>query len=296
MSETGRDTYSSLRSGTPRPLRRFLYAAIEQIGAWTSSIRSSPSFIIVGGQRCGTNSLYEYLVAHPRIGRALPIQEVHYFDLHFDKGLRWYRGHFPIRGGLRSAGRSGTPPITGESSPYYMFHPLAPRRIAETLPDAKIFVLLRNPIDRAYSHFQHERARGVETFSFEEAISREEDRLAGEVERMCSDPGYQSFNHQHFSYLARGRYIEQLETLFSLFPREQILVLLSEQLFSDPAGTHSAALRFLGIPPQSLPGYARHNPGRYTDLDKKLRGRLSDYFAESNDRLYRTLDTDFRWE
>lgn len=297
VSGIGRRAYSLLRERTPRPLRKPFYTAVEHIGALTNVARSWPHFIIVGGQRCGTNSLYEYLAAHPRIGRALPIQEVHYFDLNFAKGPRWYRGHFPLSFERPLAKSSPTPArITGECSPYYMFHPLAPQRIAATLPNAKILMLLRHPVDRAYSHYQHERSRGIETVSFEEAIDREPDRLAGEVDRMRNDQNYESFNHQHFSYLARGRYIEQVETFFSLFPREQILVLISEQLFSDPAASHTQALRFLDLPVQSMPSYAKHNQGRYTDIDARLRNRITDYFDEYNDRLYRALETDFRWE
>ncbi len=157
-------------------------------------------------------------------------------------------------------------------------------------------MLLRNPVDRAYSHFQHERSRGIETLSFENALEHEEERLAGEEDRIREDPNYESFNHQHFSYLARGRYIEQVETFFSLFPREQVLVLISEHLFSDPAAAHAESLRFLGLSPQSFPDYAQHNQGRYANLDESLRRWMTDYFSESNDLLYRALDIDFRWE
>ena len=297
MSTIGGRLYSSLRERTPRRVRKPLYRAMEAMGAATSAVRPSPHFIIVGGQRCGTNSLYEYLAAHPRIGRALPIQEVHFFDLNFHKGPRWYRGHFPVRL-ERPSGKATPPPgrITGECSPYYMFHPLAPHRIAATLPNAKIIILLRNPVDRAYSHFQHERSRGVESLSFEEALNREQERLAGEEDRIREDLGYESFNHQHFSYLARGRYVEQIETFFSLFPRKQILVLISEHLFSNPAAAHIESLRFLGLPTQSFPNYAKHNQGRYDNLDTSLRKRMMDYFSEYNDRLYRMLEMDFGWE
>lgn len=258
-------------------------------------MRLLPSFIIMGGQRCGTNSLYEYIVKHPDVGRALPNQEVHFFDLNFHKGFGWYQGHFPLRSRTWLNPRSRTPLITGECSPYYMFHPFAPQRIAAALPAVKLFVLLRNPVDRAYSHYQHERSRGFESLSFEEAIEREPERLSGEVRRMQSDPGFHSFNHHRFSYVARGMYADQVERLFSLFPRENVLVLISERLFADPASTRQEALRFLGLPADQLASYPHYNPGRYSDMDPGIRMRLMKNFADSNERLYQLLGTDFRW-
>jgi hypothetical protein len=296
MINLGRRAYSSLRSATPGPLRRPLASAIEQVGVWTSPLRLMPSFIILGGQRCGTNSLYEYLVRHPNVLRAMPGQEVHYFDFNFHKGSGWYRGHFPtkVRGALAKSPWN-LQLITGECSPYYMFHPLSPERIAQLLPEVKLFVLLRNPVDRAYSHYQHERKRGIEELSFEEAIAAEPERLNGEVDKILEDPRYYSFNHHHFSYLSRGLYITQLERLISLFPRQNLLVLISEQFFSDPVSAHAKAIAFLGLPPHRLPVYTTYNPGRYTSMDPDLRKRLKDHFAEANECLYRLLDTDYRW-
>lgn len=291
----GQNAYRSFRSTVPRRFRRSLGAAVEEFGIRTSGMRMLPSFAIVGGQRCGTNSLYEYLLAHPRIARALPIPEVHFFDLNFDRGLSWYRGHFPT--GVNAALTKSKPGlITGESSPYYMFHPHAPKRMAETLPDIKLFVMLRNPVDRAYSHYAHERTRGHERLSFEEAVAREPERLEREVERMLGDPNYQSFNHQHFSYLSRGVYHEQLEILFSLFSRGNVCVVFSEQLFDDPATVHAQAVRFLGLPPSPPIEYRKHNPGRYTGMSSETRARLTEHFSGSNARLYHLLGSRPRWD
>jgi hypothetical protein len=293
MTNVGERVYKSVRSRAPRRLGRPLARTVEEFRGLTGFLRMIPSFIVVGGQRCGTNSFYKYLVAHPNVKRALPGQEVHFFDLNMERGMSWYRGHFPIW--VRSSGKGAAPLITGECSPYYMFHPTAPYRIADSLPDVKLFVLLRNPVDRAFSHYQHERARGYETLPFEEAIDREPERLGGKEQKISPDDTYISFNHQHFSYAARGRYADQLETLFSLFPRQNIMVLFSEELFRDPAANFSKALRFLELPAFSLGQYPRHNPGRYTEMDPELRVRLTERFAAENERLYRMLDTDFRW-
>jgi hypothetical protein len=291
----GQRTYSSLKSLTPRSLKGAIGTAVEEMGAVTSSLRILPSFIVVGGQRCGTNSLYEYIAAHPLVGRALPLPEVHFFDVSFHRGVGWYRGHFPVK--YRPSWRKGSAGqrITGESSPYYMFHPLAIQRIAECLPKVKLIVLLRNPVDRAYSHFNHERARGHEPYSFQEAIAREKDRLQGEEEKILADHSYRSFNHQHFSYLSRGVYVDQLERILAYHSGERILVLSSEELFTEPRQTHLRTLEFLGLPVLPLARYPQLNPGTYTGLNPTLRRRLSEHFGEENERLYRLLGRDLGW-
>ncbi len=292
----GQKAYGALRARVPAGLRSSVAGGVEAVGVATSRLRVLPSFLIVGAQRCGTNSLYEYLVEHPAVGRAMPGQEVHFFDTSFLRGLAWYRGHFPTRLWVRSAaGRVGCPAVTGESSPYYMFHPLAPERIASTLPGVRLIVLLRNPVDRAYSHFHHERSRGNEPLGFEEALDREAERLEGEVERILAEPTYNSFSHQHHAYLARGVYADQLEVLYSLFPEDRISIILSERLFSEPQRIEAEVLEFLGLPPGAPRGYERHNAGQYTEMPAGLRRRLADHFTDSNHRLAGILGTDPPW-
>ncbi len=289
--------YRTIRSGVPRGLRATAANTAEAMGVATSALRVLPSFVIVGGQRCGTNSLYEYLVDHPAIGRAMPGQEVHYFDVAFDRGLDWYRGHFPTRVWMRAArARAGAEPLAGESSPYYMFHPLAMQRIASTLPDARILVLLRNPVDRAISHFHHERSRGHEPLELSEAIEREPERLDGEAERIVRDPAYHSFRHQHFSYVARGRYADQLSRISEVFPADRVLVVVSERMFSEPETVHVEVQEFLGLPVRKRRHYERHNAGRYTEVSASLRRSLADRFAASNERVAAKLRVDLPWD
>lgn len=264
----------------------------------TARLRILPEFLIVGAQRSGTTSLHRYLVQHPAVApAAFDLKGVHYFDTHFTKGWSWYRGHFPtVLQARYVARRVGTPLVTGEGSPYYMFHPLAPERIAAALPQAKLIVLLRDPVKRAYSHYQHMLFEGLERLpSFEEAIEREPQRLAGEVEKIVADPGYVSFHHQHHSYLARGRYAEQVERLYSLFPEHQILLMETSRLTADPAAGLQRVLDFLGLPPFTPEVFKSHNAGRYPAMDPATRRRLVDDFAPHNQRLYDFLDVDFHW-
>jgi hypothetical protein len=285
-----------LAAALPRPVRRAIRAGERRLARPTSRFRLLPDYLIIGAQRAGTTSLYKYLAQHPGIGPAFLGKGAHFFDTNYSGDLDSYRAHFPTRAYKRyvKAWR-GVELVTGEGSPYYLAHPHAPSRIAEALPGVKLIALLRDPVERAHSHYQHERARGFEELSFEEAIEREPERLAGELEKMLADPSYNSFSYQHHTYLARGRYADQLEVWYSLFPKEQILVLRSEDLFADPDRTYREALAFLGVPPVSLATYEAFNPRRYGEMNEATRQRLVEYFAKPNRRLYELLGVDFGW-
>ena len=202
-------------------------AASVTAGRLSSGFRILPEFLIVGGQRCGTTSMYRTLAQHPLILKPIWHKGVHYFDLHYDRGLGWYRAHFPLRA---SAGRLeralGRPPLAFESSPYYMHHPLAPGRIARDLPGVKLVALVRDPVKRAHSAHTHELARGFDDEPFERALALEPQRLEGEDER---EPGpirrTDSRTLQHQAYVTRGQYADQLERLAALVGRERLLVL-----------------------------------------------------------------------
>src|SRR3954470_22907026 len=173
------------RTRVPDHVQKVVRAASRTVGRRTAGRRMLPTFLISGAQRCGTTSMYKTLSQHPQVLPAVLHKGVHYFDTSFGRGLDWYRGHFPTRAAARRVAEAvGVPEgrvITGESSPYYMFHPMAGRRIAATLPDARLIILLRDPVERAYSAFTHESARGFEDLSFERALAVEQERLDGEV-------------------------------------------------------------------------------------------------------------------
>ncbi len=266
--------------------------------ATTNSIRMVPDFIIIGTQKGGTTSLYRYLIEHPNVA-PIYVKEPHFFDIYYHKGLGWYRSHFPTaieKYYARYVRKHDL--ITGEASPYYLFHPSAAQRVAKTLPKAKLIMLLRNPIDRAYSQYQHQlRQAGVEALSFEEAIDAEEKRLAGEEEKIHQNEKYASFNHRHYSYLARSTYINQLPAWLNIFPREQLLILKSEDLYANPASIIKQTLAYLNVPANAQPrAYKPFNEAKYTPMKPETRARLVEYFKPYNARLYELLDRDFGWD
>jgi len=265
--------------------------------AYTSFFRVMPDYIIIGAQRCGTTSLYNYLIQHPCIIPARK-KEIHYYDNNYKKGIGWYKSSFPLflHKNLIKFFKGFS--ITGEASPYYIFHPLVAKKINDALPGIKLICILRNPVDRAYSHYQHEVRKGRESLSFEEAISIESERLRGEVEAINKNPDYPGNNHRRFSYLARGRYEEQLRRWFKLFPKEQFIFIKSENLYSDSENQLNRVFRFLGLPDYSLKEYKKFGASeiKKNKVGKELKKKLVDHFSPYNRRLYSLLDQDFKWE
>jgi hypothetical protein len=271
----------------PDPVRAVLRSGVWAYGTVTSLFRPLPDFLVLGAQKAGTTALYEYLRRHPQIAGP-SWKEVSFFDRHWARGGSWYRGNFPNL--ARTRGK-----LVGEASPSYVFHPLAPERVQELVPEARLIVLVRNPVDRALSQYNHEVALGREPLTFEDALDAEEERLRGEEERMVSDPSYFSWEWWSHTYKARGRYAEQLERWLAVFPREQLLVLPSDDLGSDPARAHAQVLEFLGASAQRLDSYPRVYEREYEPMRPETRERLVAEFEEPNRRLYELLGRDLGW-
>ena len=268
----------------PEPARKVLRGGYRAYGRATAGLRPLPDFLILGAQKAGTTALYAYLRWHPEI-TGPSFKEVSFFDRHYARGERWYRAHLP-------APRRG---IVGEASPSYLFHPLAPERVRTMLPDVRLIALLRNPVDRAFSHYQHEVALGREPLSFEDAVARENERMEGELERMLADPAYFSYAWWNYTYLSRGLYAEQLERWLAAFPEEQLLVLATEDLAQRPAETYVRVLEHVRAPAHELGEYPRVFSRDYGAMSPETRARLSEHFAEPNRRLYELLGRDLGW-
>jgi len=277
-----------------------LHSSLKLYRLSTNNIRLIPDFIIIGAQRGGTTSLYAYLCRHPAVLPAA-MKEVHFFDTNFQRGLSWYRAQFPSVMHKRLAEQlHGTPVITGEASPYYLFHPRVPERVAALLPATKLIVLLRNPVLRAYSHYHHEVERGHEQLSFEEALTQEEVRTREEVEQLEQNEYYYSYNHQHYTYQTRGLYAEQLERWFQYFPREQFLILKSEDFYAHTSAALEQVATFLNIAPAPFQRtqYTALNGSTYKqpEMNALTKRRLMEYYHPHNTRLYQLLNRDFGWD
>jgi Sulfotransferase domain len=266
------------------------------VGHATSELRMAPDFLIVGAQRCGTTSLFRDLAEHPAVVPPLFQKGIHFFDLHYGRGLRWYRGQFPVRSiADRRVAPTAPRAVTGEASPYYVFHPLAAERIARDLPAAKLIALLRDPVDRAFSAHRQESARGFETEPFERALDLEESRLADEVERIRADPAYVSFEHQHHAYLARSRYVDQVRRLLDTFGTDRVMVMDAEALFADPQGEVARLCEWLRIDPPAEVADEQWNAQPRDPLSAERRAELNAYFAPFDEELSVLLGRPLSW-
>lgn len=261
-------------------------------GVWTDppsgrsahgTARLRPSFLIIGAQRSGTTSLYRALATHPRILPALR-KEVHYFDFHYHKGAAWYLAHFPPNS--RWCRQQGV--VTGEASPYYLVHPLAPERARAFDPTMRIIAILRDPVRRAFSHYRHNRGRGQEPLGFEEALAAEPERLAVDAHRLAVPPHCYSRGHHLYSYADRGRYAHHLSHWLQAFAANQMLVVEAEALFAAPRKTLAAVFRFLGLPAHDQAATRHFNRQPPATLPDDVHGRVAAHFA-ADQRCLRTL-------
>jgi len=287
----------TLRAAMPHPVKTLGRAASVRLGAATADRRRLPAFLLVGAQRAGTTSLFRALTSHPLVHSANFHKGVNYFDVGYERPFSWYQGHFPTESSLRRQTPRDVPgdPITFEASGYYMFHPCAAERIAHHLPDVRILAMLRDPVERAYSAWKHESARGFETEPFERALALEDERLAGEVERIRSEPGYYSFSHRHHAYARRGQYAEQLKRLQEHLPAHQIHVVESEAFFERPEETYVEVLDFLALPHLLPDRFDRWNGRPSAPMDDAVRAELRAHFLEHDRALAAILGRSPAW-
>jgi hypothetical protein len=255
--------------------------------------RALPDFIIIGAQKSGTSSLYSYLAQHPQL-KSSTSKEVHYFDGglspeedNFKKGEAWYRSHFPFKKDLAANQK------TFEASPLYIFNPLVPARMFELIPKVKIIVVLRNPTERAISQYFHEKRLNMETMPIFEALQEEENRL----EHVIKNKDFKSHNFVHSTYKSRGMYKGQIERYFNYFPREQILIINSDDLFTNTADTLRQIFKFVGVDTkykvENL--QPRNVSSNRTKVEPHVYEYLNSYFQPYNEALYKFLGKNYKW-
>lgn len=236
-----------------------------------------PTFVIVGAQKCGTSSLHRMLRQHPQVHMSRT-KELHYFDRHFDRGLEWYTQQFTPRRQHKEI---------GETTPAYMYRAPARRRLIQQLPDARIVMILRNPVDRAYSHFWHDtrrleqarRTRPVPV-TFEAALAGERPELFASLVA-DSEPGRAqgASSDRRDSYIGRGEYIDQIEPFLDAYGEDRVLILLLEDLIADRPGCLRDLFRFLRVSADPATTIEEVHVNRYRRPDEAGRARAATYEA-----------------
>jgi len=237
------------------------------------------NFLIIGAQKAGTTALDSYLRQHPDITLSIK-KEVHFFDneAFFQKKINYeeYHKNFP---------KNITTQIVGEATPIYMYWNQSIKRIWEYNSKIKLIILLRNPIDRAYSHWNMEYSKGKEKLAFFEAIQKESERCK------IASP----YKHRVYSYIDRGYYTKQLKEVQKYFPKDQILILKQEELIQNHQKALDKITLFLDISKFNFIELHNVHTGGYKDsMNNKNYQYLHNIFREEIKSLEKMLNWDCR--
>ena len=284
-----------LRASVPAGARRMAGGLRLRAATASARWRPLPDTLIVGAMRAGTTSLFRWLSAHPLVDASVP-KEVEFFSRHYARGEAWYRGHFPL-----ARWASNLPSRRVEATPDYLLDPRAPERAARMLPEARILILLRDPVERAWSHWWTMRRLGLEPLGFEAALEAEAERLAPAWAELAADPeAALPAAIRRYAYAGRSRYAEQVQRWLDRYPRERVMALKSEDVYARPAEELKAVQAFLGLPAWQPPELARYEwdhrpPAERPRPSEALRARLRGELAGSIEPLAGLLGPAFRW-
>ena len=259
----------------------------------TSGSRVLPDFIIIGAGRAGTTALYTYLIQHPSIITAstdndAPVADLHFFEYMISDKISWYKSHFPRK--------SKNSFVTGEFTSTYMYHKKVPERIFNLIPKIKLIVILRNPIDKAYSTYNQQSHFNEVTSSFEETIKAEFariDLIKNHIEYTNNNPNFD--NYVEYNIIRHGIYFNYLEKWFKIFPKKQIFVVDSNELENFPQQTLNKVFEFLNLSPHEIPNLAKVNVGKYSPMTESTRESLIEFYKPHNAKLNNLLGTNFDW-
>ena len=254
---------------------------------WSSSLRVLPDLIVIGVVRSGTTSLYHYLSQHPSIIKSA-YDELGYFDSNYDLGLNWYKSLFPTIFEKKKVEEKNGKFITYDVTPFYIYNEKVPKRIQKIIPDSKLILILRNPVDRAYSNYFITK----QNKKFEDIISEEKETL--KIIDQKNKEEYYKFVHT--SLLSRGFYAEQLEKWFKIFPRNQILIIKSEDFAIQTNKIMNEIFNFLGLENFNILDDSKKNKIVYEPMKEETRRELIEYFRPYNEKLYSMINRNFDWE
>jgi hypothetical protein len=253
----------------------------------TQKLRELPSVVIVGAQKAGTTQLHAYLVKHPRLFAAWK-KEVDYFSKHAGRSIKWYRSHFPLHGQIAAVGG-----LAVDASPSYLPIPAALFRMRDVLPEARVIAVLRDPVSRAFSHYQHYKTRGLESRGFEQAIDEE---LRQNVAPVTAGAALHAGSTPLLGYVGRGYYALQLELLLRLYAPKRVLIMDSAELFSDTNAACQRVFDFLGIEHFEIQPTKIYNRGYYKErIDPLVAERLREHFRPYDERLSELVGRHFGW-
>lgn len=250
---------------------------------WNEDRVLGPDFIVLGSWKCATSSLYRYIAQHPNVVPAF-FKEIHFFNQKFHYGIDWYLSHFPP-----IPQNSGF--ITGEATPSYLSHPEAPQRVFERFPTTKLIVILRNPVDRTISHYNMNLRYNLTKDRFFETAKDVVQPL-----KSWYSQGLDNIDCKSTQYLGGSLYIYPIKRWLKLFPREQLLILKTEDLAAQPQQTMDQVFRFLNLPAFEQGEYDLVNKGSYEVANSEVRQILSEFFQPFNRDLEAFTGLQMNWD
>ena len=274
---------NTIRDSLSSSYHRFVKRGLSGI---TASSRVLPDFIISGTVRSGTTSLYYNICEHPSVLPA-DYDEIGFFDSNYHLGINWYRSMFPTEKEMERVKKETNFAITGEDTPFYFWKKEAAERILKDIPNSKIIIIFRNPVDRAYSNYQLGIRKKTETLSFEDAIDEEMNFLEKHSFRESVD--------RRRSYLSKGFYENQIKIWFNIFPREKIHILSTEDMQKNPEKTLLKIFQFLVIPNYTLKNPQKQKSSEYKKMDEKTRKILLDFYKPHNEKFFQIIQERFDW-
>lgn len=246
-------------------------------------LRPLPDVVVLGAMKSGSTSVYELMLEHPAVRGAVR-KEVHFLDIHYDRGLRWWRGQFPSRW----PGQDWT---AVEATPMYLSFPPAPQRLRAVGVQPRFVVLLRDPVERAVSHWSHRNREGRDSRSLEQVIADEAGMTDDDAVALAAKgiAAYQPL------VLAHGHYAAQLVRWQAAFPVESFLVIEAQSFFTDPQTTMDRVFDFAGLESVPIADARARNAGDAREVSKDALAALADYYAPLNDDLFALLGRRFPW-
>ena len=253
----------------------------------TASSRVLPDFIIIGTVRSGSTSLYYNICEHPSVLEAA-YDEIGYFDSNYHLGENWYRSMFPTQKIMNKIREDTGYSITGEDTPFYFWKKEVAERILSDMPETKLIVILRNPVDRAYSNYNLAVRENNEKLTFEEAIGEEIEFLSKNSFRETVD--------RFRSYLTKGMYVYQIKPWLDVFSREQLHFLSTEQMKNEPCETLDLVFKFLSIPSYDIKNLQERKLANYKQMNENTREQLIKYYKSYNEEFFKIINQKFEWD
>ena len=256
--------------------------------ALTGSARVLPDFLIIGAKRCGTTSLFTHLPEHPSITSSHH-DNMGFFNDNFNLGINWYRSFFIKKSHKKKIENKYGKCLSFDTTTTYMESKTTAQNVKKVKPDMKIIVMVRNPIDRAYSQYQRTIKDNIESRKFEDSIDDEIKKIDNEKEISFK------INRNESNYIKKGIYYEQLKPWFELFPRENIGIFSTEEFKINSEKIYNNIFDFLDLPHFAIKNNTIMEKGNYSSMNKEVRDKLANYYKDHNEKFFNLIGKTFQW-